>query len=216
MFHGIHINGAPSTDIRVSDVTFSNNGGVDVRTDTSDPSQYHGRVLVTNNVMSGSSYGVALSNCGDAPASACEVRDNTVSHVAVSGVDLNRSRYTAVSGNRVSDCLNGLGVDDSQFATISNNTVQACRGDGIQMANGAVPANRPWSVSNNQVFNNTLLNNAGFGLASYGTKSDAGDRNESNTWTNNQISGNAKGGCDTNAAGNTFVGNAPQGCAPQR
>jgi hypothetical protein len=215
IYNGIHITETPSSDITISDTTFQDNGNVDVRTDTADPFAYHSRVLVTNNFMTATHYGPALANCGNSAATACQIRGNTITHVASSGTDLNRSHYAIVSGNSISVCLNGVTVDDSRNAMISENVVQGCTGDGIQTANGAVPANRPWSVSGNRVTNNTVTSNDGFGLASYGSLSDPNDRNEGNVWNNNHISGNRLGGCNTNVQ-NVFTANGPQTCAPQR
>jgi parallel beta-helix repeat protein len=216
---GIAILDTPSSDIRISQTSFQDNAVVDVRTDTTNPVAHHSRVLILNNTMSGTLYGSALQNCGTSQATACEIRDNTIASVADlagSGVDLNDSHYAIVSGNRISPCGNGLTVDDTRNASISQNTIQGCLRFGIVLANGARPSNRPWILSGNRVEDNTVSNNVNFGLASYRITTDPDNRNELNVWRNNRISGNTAGGCSTNADQNTFTGNGPQTCSPQR
>jgi parallel beta-helix repeat protein len=192
---------------------------VDVRTDTTDPATYHSRVVVLNNTISGTLYESALQNCGSWQAIACEIRDNTIASAADltgSGVDLNDSHFAIVSGNHLSSCGNGLTVDDTRNASISTNTIQGCLGDGILLPNGARPENKPWILSGNQIVDNVVSNNGKFGLASYRIATDPNNRNEFNVWRNNRVSGNAAGGCSTNADQNTFSGNGPQACSPQR
>ena len=215
---GIRITGSPSSDIAISQMAFQDNGGVDVRTDTTDWNAYHSHVVVTNNSMTGTLYGVALQNCGSSPATACEVRNNTIRsspRLDGSGVDLNRSHHAIVSGNTISNGGHGMTVDDNQNAIISQNTIQGCLGYGIVLANGARPANKPWILSGNQILDNTVSDNKLFGLASYRIPTDPDNRNELNVWRNNRISGNIAGGCSTNADQNTFSGNGPQACSPQ-
>jgi parallel beta-helix repeat protein len=216
---GIAALDTPSSNIRITQTSFQDNGVVDVRTDTANPAAHHSRVLILNNTMSGTLYGSALQNCGSSQATACEIRDNTIASVADlagSGVDLNDSHYAIVSGNRISPCGNGLTVDDTRNASISQNTIQGCLRFGIVLANGARPSNRPWILSGNRVEDNTVSNNVNFGLASYRITTDPDNRNELNVWRNNRISGNTAGGCSTNADQNTFTGNGPQTCSPQR
>lgn len=215
---GIAILDTPSSDIRIGQTSFHDNGVADVRTDTINPATYHSRVLALRNTMSGTLYGSALQNCGNSQATACELRDNTIGSAANltgSGVDLNDSHHAIVSGNRIAPCGNGMTVDDTRNASISQNTIQGCLGYGILLANGARSANRPWILSGNQIVDNTVSNNRNFGLASYRIATDPDNRNEFNVWRNNRISGNAAGGCSTNANQNTFTGNGPQACPPQ-
>jgi parallel beta-helix repeat protein len=215
---GIRIMGAPSSDVTISQMTFQNNGGIDVRTDTIDWNTYHARVSVTTSAMSASVFGVALSNCGTSAATACEVRDNLISPLmdaGGSGIDLNRAHYAVVSGNTISGGGQGMTVDDNTFATITRNTIQGSLAYGILLANGVRPANKPWLITGNQITNNTVTGSRGFGLATYFVRNDPGDRNEFNTWSNNRIEGNVRGGCETNTDRNTFTGNGPQACAPQ-
>jgi Right handed beta helix region len=217
LFHAVHLNTIASTDVRISEMVMSDNVNIGVRTDTPDPSTFHARIVVRNNTMTGSKYGAALANCGNSPATACEISDNTITNAAESGLDLNRSHHATVSGNSVlAPCGVGITIDDVLNAQIARNKVSGCDSYGIALANGALPENQPWTLSGNQVTNNTVEDNGGYGLVSYRTRANAADRNEANVWADNRISGNAGGGCDTNAEQNTFTGNGPQACKPQR
>jgi hypothetical protein len=219
LYTGVGLTEHPSSDVSVSGMTFDDNGIVDVRTDTNTASAYHARVIVANNTMSATRFGAALANCGESPATACAIRDNVMRsarRLDSSAADLNRSHYGTVAGNRIADGGLGITIDDTRSATISQNSVQSCLGDGILIANGAVPTNRPWVLTGNTVTENTVLNNAGFGLATYITPGDSADRNDLNVWNNNRIDGNAAGGCNTNALQNTFAANGPQECWPQQ
>jgi len=216
LYHAVHIASTPSSNITISEVTLEDNGLIGVRSDTANLSSYHSRVLVTNSSMTASGYGVALANCGSSPQTACEIRNNVIARVSESGMDLNRSPYAIVSGNDVSTCVNGITVDDVRDSTISQNTIRGCTAYGILLANGAAPANRPWLLSGNQISGNTVSNSGLYGLASYGSLTDPNDRNDSNAWTNNRIDANRAGGCVANVVSNTFSGNGPQDCRPQR
>lgn len=214
---GIMIRDRPSADVTIASSTFEDNGYIDVRTETDNSNVYHSNVVIERSVMQGTTYGVALANCGGSDASRCHVRDNVMRpkrNFPGTGVDLNRSHSAVVSRNHITECGRGLTVDDTQNASIASNTIEGCSEDGILLANGAVVANRPWLVSGNTVVGNTVRNNGGVGLASYRIASDAGDRNMYNVFNNNQIQNNARGGCATNAEQQVFFGNGPQSCMP--
>jgi len=126
LYHGVHVVSTPSFNVTISEMTLEHNGLIDVRSDTANHSTSHSRVLVTNNSLTTSGYGVALADCGDSSGSACEVRGNVIASVSWSGVDLNRSHYAIVAGNDISGCRNGITVDDARNGALTQNTVRGC------------------------------------------------------------------------------------------
>jgi parallel beta-helix repeat protein len=186
--------------------------------------------VVVSNAMFGTTYAVALANCGRDDATRCSVLRNVMRPKAVypgTGVDLNRSHAALVSGNDIvgagdmcstspdrCDCGRGITVDDTQRSTIVGNRVEGCSEEGILLANGAVAAHRPWLVSANTVINNTVRNNGFVGLAAYHDPRNPDDRNLGNVFSNNHVAGNGRGGCGSNAPDQTFVDNGPQPCVP--
>ena len=105
------------------------------------------------------------------------------------------------------DCGRGTTVDDTQNATVTKNTVNGCQGDGILLANGAHPANKPWWVSGNYVRCNTVQSNGGYGLGSARNPLDPADHNIYNVWHDNTLALNSAGACFNNGEQNTFYNN---------
>lgn|GEM_PF-5975647 len=233
IYHGIHANQACS-HIEIAWNLFTDNGRIDVRTDTPDGS-YHTNIDVHNNSMYGTLYGVALANCGGGSTLLrCTVVQNTIQPkkgtqpTDGSGIDLNRAPYALVAGNTITGaagyfCLSGIEcqpgrgitVDDTQNPLITNNGVEGAMQYGIVLANGAVASNRPWWLSGATVSGNTVRNNGDVGLLDARDPSDSKDHNTGNLFKDNIISGNGRSGCYSNAQKTTFSGNGPQVCPPQ-
>src|SRR5262249_2852628 len=146
----------------ISWTLFTDNGDIDVRTNTYDGT-YHSNWLVHDNWMYGTLYGIAFENCGRSVVLRCEATDNTIQpktgsdSSGGSAVDLNRAHFALVSGNDIYgaagyyclpgiECHMGMGitVDDTQNTLIQYNRVDGAVLDGIVLANGAITANRPW------------------------------------------------------------------------
>jgi hypothetical protein len=227
---GIVARDTPSSQIRITRSVFEDNGMIDVRTQTLERNTFHANVVVEDNTMSGTTYGLAFANCGGSAAAACQARNNQMKPKRSdpgTGLDLNRSHAAIVSGNRVIGlgdtcapgvtcrCGRGFTVDDTQNAMITGNTIEGCTNEGILLGNGAVPENRPWYVSGNTIADNIVRNNSGAGMASFHNPADPFDNNIYNVFRNNRLEGNAVGGCATNTTGNTFFGNGPQACLAQ-
>jgi hypothetical protein len=227
---GVMIRDTPSSAITISESRFEDNGLIDVRTEIAGGAAWHSGVIVRSNSMRGSTYAVALANCGRDEATRCSVIGNLMKPKAEfpgTGVDLNRSHAALVSSNDIlgagdrcsaapvaCECIRGITVDDTQWSTIIANVIDGCEGEGIVLANGGVPDNRPWLVASNSVVNNTVRNSGLVGLASYRDPANPDDRNHSNVFRDNRLVGNARGGCGSNAPGQTFAGNGPQVCGP--